>query len=89
MSEIAMVLTAQRYSQGFTYEGYLNQLGDTRRRFAEDSAAFRLASSDAQFFKDVVHRLGGLKVLAVVEDWCPDVHRGLPVVDAIAHAVWR
>jgi hypothetical protein len=47
-------------------------------------AAFRLASSDAQFFKDVVHRLGGLKVLAIVEDWCPDVHRGLPVMDAIA-----
>jgi len=85
MSEAAMVVTTQRYSQGFTYEGYLNQLGDTRRRFAEDSTAFRLALPDAQFFKDVVHRLGGLKVLAIVEDWCPDVHRGLPVMDAIAH----
>ena len=40
MSETAMVVTAQRYSQGFTYEGYLNQLGDTRQRFAEHSAAF-------------------------------------------------
>ena len=84
MSETKVVVTAQRYSQGFTYEGYLNQLGDTRRRFAEDSAAFQLVSSDAKFFKDVVHRLGDLKVLAIVEDWCPDVHRGLPVMDAIA-----
>lgn len=86
MSETATVVTAQRYSQGFTYEGYLNQLGDTRQRFAEHSAAFRLASSDARFFKDVVQRLGGLKVLAIVEDWCPDVHRGLPVMSAIAQA---
>ena len=72
MSETKVVVTAQRYSQGFTYEGYLNQLGDTRRRFAEDSAAFQLVSSDAKFFKDVVHRLGDLKVQAIVEDWCPD-----------------
>ena len=86
MPETAMVVTAQRYSQGFTYEGYLNQLGDTRQRFAEHSAAFRLASSDAQFFKDVVQRLGSMKVLAIVEDWCPDVHRGLPVMAAIAQA---
>ena len=35
MSKQRLVITAQRYSQGFTYEGYLNQLGDTRQRFAE------------------------------------------------------
>jgi Thioredoxin len=86
MLETAKVITEQRYSQGFTCESYLNQLGDTRQRFAEHQAAFKLAASDAQFFKAVVQRLGGLKVLAIVEDWCPDVHRGLPVVDVIAKA---
>jgi len=77
-------ITNQRYSQGFTYEDYLNQLGETRQRFTEHEAAFRLASADAQFFKDTVQRLGHVKVVAVVEDWCPDVHRGLPVMAAIA-----
>jgi hypothetical protein len=78
------VITAERYAQGFTYEDYLSQLGDTRQRFAEHEAAFHLASTDAQFFKDIVHRLGRIKVLAIVEDWCPDVHRGLPIMAAIA-----
>ncbi len=82
----ATVITAQRYSQGFTYEAYLNQLGDTRQRFAEHETAFRLASTDAQFFKDIVQRLGHIKVVAIVEDWCPDVHRGLPIMAAIAQA---
>ena len=86
MSETAKVITAQRYSKGFTYEDYVKQLGDTRQRFAEHSAAFHLAAADAQFIKDIVQSLGVLKVLAIVEDWCPDVHRGLPVMDAIARA---
>jgi thiol-disulfide isomerase/thioredoxin len=80
------VITVQRYSLGFTYEAYLNQTGDTRQRFAEHEAAFRLAPADAQFFKDIVHRIGRVKVVAIVEDWCPDVHRGLPIMAAIAQA---
>ncbi len=79
-------ITAQRYSQGFTHEDYLNQLGDTRQRFTVHEAAFRLTSTDAQFFKDIVQRFGHIKVVAIVEDWCPDVHRGLPVMAAIAQA---
>jgi hypothetical protein len=82
----ATVITAQRYSQGFTYEAYLNQLGDTRQRFAEHGAAFRLGPTDAQFFKDIVPRFGHIKVVAIVEDWCPDVHRGLPIMAGIARA---
>ena len=82
----ATVITAQRYSQGFTGEAYLNQLGDTRQQFAEHEAVFQLASTDALFFKDVVQRLGHIKVVAIAEDWCPDVHRGLPVMAAIAQA---
>jgi hypothetical protein len=86
MSEIAKVVTAQRYSQGFTYEAYLNQLGDVKLRFSEHIAAFHLAPADAQFFKDIVQRTGPLRVLAIAEDWCPDVHRGLPIVASIAEA---
>lgn len=78
------VITANRYSEGLTYEDYINHLGDTRQRFAEHSAAFQLALADAQFFKGVVQRLGPIKVLAIVEDWCPDVHRGLPIMAVIA-----
>jgi hypothetical protein len=79
------VITAERYSRGFTYQDYVNQLGDTRQRFAEQEAAFHLASTDAQFFKDIVHHLGHINALAIVEDWCPDVHRGLPIMASIAN----
>jgi thiol-disulfide isomerase/thioredoxin len=83
---ITTVITAQRYSQAFTYEDYLNQLSETRQRFAEHQTAFQLEPIDAQFFKDIVQRLGQIKVLALVEDWCPDVQRGLPIMAAIAQA---
>ncbi len=86
MSEISKVITAQRFSQGLTFENYLKELGDTRQRFEENIAAFKLAPAEAQSFKDVVQRIGGIKVLATAEDWCPDVHRGLPIIASIAQA---
>jgi hypothetical protein len=77
------VLTEQRYSQGLTYEAYLDQLGETRQRFEEHAAAFQLTPADTRSFKKLVEGLGGVKVLAIAEDWCPDVHRGLPIMSAI------
>jgi hypothetical protein len=80
------VITPQRYADGSTYEEYISQLGGTKPRFAEHEAAFKLEPADARYFKGEVQRLGGLKVVAIAEDWCPDVHRGLPVMAAIARA---
>lgn len=80
------VITPERFSEGYTYEQYLSQLGDTRPRFEEQQAAFQLAPADAQSFQRAVQRTGPLKVLAIAEDWCPDVHRGLPVMASIASA---
>jgi len=78
------VITPQRYAKGNTYEEYISQLGDTRQRFADHETAFHLEPVDAQFFQEEVRRVGPLKVLAIVEDWCPDVHRGLPIIASIA-----
>jgi len=80
------VITAERYSQGFPYEDYVGQLGDTKQRFVEHESAFHLAPVGAKFFNDIVHHLGHINVLAIVEDWCPDVHRGLPIIASIARA---
>ncbi|OGO36798.1 MAG: hypothetical protein A2147_00095 [Chloroflexi bacterium RBG_16_57_8] len=86
MSEMASVITAERYAQGLTFEGYLDSIGENRARFTPHITAFRLAPADAKFFKDTAMGLGGVKVVAIGEDWCPDVHRGLPVVATIAEA---
>ena len=86
MPEKSSVVTVQRFAQGMTYEAYLGQVKSNRERFQEHENAFKLSPEDAKSFKDCVKRLGGLKALAIVEDWCPDAHRGLPVLAKIAAA---
>ena len=86
MTDTSKVITAQLYSQGFTYEDYLGQMPSNRERYQESDTAFKLSSEDTKFFKDIVGRLGGVKALAIVEDWCPDAYRGLPVLAKIAQA---
>jgi hypothetical protein len=84
MSEIASVITFERFAQGLTFEGYLSSIGENQARFVPHIAAFNLSRIDAQFFRDVVTRVNGMKVVAIGEDWCPDVHRGLPIIAKIA-----
>jgi hypothetical protein len=86
VSKIADIVTDQRYAQGFTFQGYLDSVGDNAARFATHIEAFHLAPADTEYFKDVAKRVGGMKLLVIGEDWCPDVHRGLPVMARIAEA---
>lgn len=86
MADVSKVVTPQRFLQGFTYEGYVAQMSSNRELVQQHDAAFKLSDADARSFKDVAKKLGGVKVLAIVEDWCPDAHRGLAVVGKIAQA---
>ena len=86
MPDTSNIVTTERYSQGFTYDAYLAQMPSNRERLRESEDAFTLSSEDAKFFEDIVRRLGKIRALAIVEDWCPDAHRGLPVIAKIARA---
>lgn len=86
MPEIKKVITAQRFAQGFTYQAYLDSIGQSREQFESHFTAFQLKQDDGQFFKDLVAKLKAVKVVVVGEDWCPDVHRGLPIIFKIATA---
>lgn len=86
MTKIAEVVTDKRFAQGFTFEGYLDSIGENRSRFSPHITAFQLAPADTNYFKQAVKNAGGIKVLAIGEDWCPDVHRGLPIVAKIAES---
>lgn len=86
MTDPAKGITGERYSQGFTYHEFLGQVESNRERYDEHEAAFKLSDEDAKSFKAIAANLGGLKALAIVEDWCPDAHRGLPVMGSIAEA---
>ena len=48
--------------------------------------AFKLGAADTTALKDLVKKAGGVKVVGIGEDWCPDVHRGLPVLAKMAEA---
>jgi hypothetical protein len=86
MADTSKVINSERYSQGFKYEDYLAQMPTNRERYQEHDSAFNLPEEDAKSFKDINNLLGGVKALAIVEDWCPDAHRGLPVLAKIARA---
>jgi len=86
MADTAKEVSGERFSQGFTYQEYMDQVESNKERYDEHSAGFKLSDEDAKSFKALAEKTGGLKVLAVGEDWCPDVHRGLPVIGEIARA---
>ncbi len=86
MSEIKKVITAERYAQGLTFKGYMDSIGANKERFDPHINAFKVAASDVAALKDLVKKAGGIKIVGIGEDWCPDVHRGLPVVAKMAEA---
>jgi len=80
-------VTEQRYSQGLTYQEFLDQAKVNLDRFQQNYETAVVDPSDKEFFENIVNRDGGpAKVLVIGEDWCPDVYRGMPVIARIAEA---
>jgi hypothetical protein len=81
------VVTPQRFSKGFTYSQYLAQIKVNTDRFQQYYDDFSLKPKDAEYFRKAAHDpKGPAKVLALGEDWCPDVYRGLPTMARVAEA---
>jgi len=78
------IVPPQRYAQGLAYSEYLAQMGANREHFERNDREFILGPDDEEFFAASNGRLGPIKALALSEDWCPDVQRGLPIVARIA-----
>jgi hypothetical protein len=81
------VVTPARFASGLTYKDFLAQAKVNVDKFDENYGTAHVSAEDAAFFKKVAATPGGpAKVLALGEDWCPDVYRGLPVIAKIAEA---
>ena len=81
------VVTPERFSQGFDYPSYMDQIKVNKARFEGFYNGLTLSSEDAAAFKELAQRPGGpAKMLVIGEDWCGDVIRGLPVLARIAEA---
>jgi hypothetical protein len=81
------VVTPQRFASGMTWEEYLAHIKRNRGKFEYNLEETVLTDDDIAAFRALVERPDGpAKVLALGEDWCPDVFRGLPVMFRIADA---
>lgn len=78
-----MPVSAERFSQGMTYEAYKAQMTRNRDRLEANEQTLDLAGDDVDFFRELP---AALNVLAIVEDWCGDVINNLPVLHGLAEA---
>lgn len=81
------VVTPERFAGGMSWEQYLEHIKRNRDKFQYNYDETVLTDDDAEAFRSLAARPDGpAKVLALGEDWCPDVFRGLPVMVRIAEA---
>jgi Thioredoxin len=81
------VVTPERFSSGLTYDEYLGRIHRNREKFDYNHEETVLSDDDVAAFRRLAAQPGGpSRVLALGEDWCPDVFRGLPVMARIATA---
>jgi hypothetical protein len=79
------VVTRERFDSGLTWEQYLEHIKRNTKKFQYNYDQTILSTDDVAGFKRLVESPGGpARVLALGEDWCPDVFRGLPVMARIA-----
>ena len=87
MASETSVVTPERYSQGFDYMAYMNEIKVNKARFEGFYETSILTDDDAQAFKALREREDGPKKMLVLgEDWCGDVVRGLGVLARICEA---
>jgi hypothetical protein len=82
------VVTPQRFESGLTWEQYLSEkVQRNREKFQYNYDETTVSAEDAAALKALVQQDNGpARVLALGEDWCPDVFRGIPVIARIAEA---
>jgi len=82
------VVTTARFESGMTWASYFNEKAQrNKQKFQYNYDETTLSEDDAAALKKLASSPNGpARVLALGEDWCPDVFRGLPVLVRIAEA---
>ncbi len=87
MARETSVVTPQRFSEGFGYNTYIDQINVNKARFEDFYKNFQVTPEDTQSLKELVSQPNGpAKMLVLGEDWCGDVIRGMPVLARICEA---
>lgn len=80
------IITPERFAQGYTWEQYVEAIKANKERFQQYYDEFKVRPEEVDFFRKFNQRKGPVKVVAIGEDWCPDVVRGIPVAARLAEA---
>jgi thiol-disulfide isomerase/thioredoxin len=81
------VVTPERFASGMTWQQYLDYIKRNKDKFLYNYAETELTEEEVAALRELSSRPDGpAKVLALGEDWCPDVFRGLPVMARMAEA---
>ena len=81
------VVTAERFAQGLTYDGFLKAIDRNQQRFQENYDGTQVSPEDTAKLKALMAKpRGPAKIVVIGEPWCPDVFRGAPVFARVAEA---
>jgi len=70
------MLTKERFAQGMTVQGYLDQMGTNKDTFMKFLAEVKIKPED----KAALAKMGKLKIMVITEDWCGDALYNVPVL---------
>jgi thiol-disulfide isomerase/thioredoxin len=80
------VMSAERFAKGQTWQQYSSSIKANVERFKEFYDTFKPDPQEVEFYKKFNEKKGGVKIVAIGADWCPDVVRGIPVIARVAEA---
>ncbi len=87
MVQEASVVTPERYSQGMTYDQYMETVKVNKARIEEYYSNVALDSEQTARLQELSsHENGPARMMVIGEDWCGDVVRELPVLARVAEA---
>ena len=72
MARETSVVTPERFSQGFDYSSYIDQIKVNKARFQGFYDGFEVSPEDTAFFKELVQRPNG-HVLSIFQELINDV----------------
>src|SRR5579871_6128431 len=76
-----MSVTADRFAQGLSYQGFRDQMTRNQERFDDNERHLQISAEDLAVFKNLPQKL---PVMVIAEDWCGDVIDNLPILGRIA-----
>lgn len=78
------MVTKERFTQGMTFQQYLDQMTTNKDKFMQQLAEVRIRPEDKAVF---ANRKGNLNVLVITEDWCGDALANFPVLAKMVESV--